>query len=146
MVSFTVQERVPELGVRLAFGATPHRIVRLVMRDAGTVVAIGAVIGCISALMLSRFLSSMLFATATTDPLTYVAVVLVLLASAALRAICRLAVRAGWTRSLRCVSVDPPRATDPLRSRESIAGRASRDVWSAIGIVFRRTSPDVASP
>ena len=83
VVSFTVQERVPELGVRLAFGATPHRIVRLVMRDAGTVVAIGAVIGCASAVLLSRFLSNMLFATATTDPPTYIAVVLVLLASAA---------------------------------------------------------------
>jgi len=83
VVSFTVQERVPELGVRLAFGATPHRIVRLVMRDAGTVVAIGAVVGCVSAVLLSRFLSSMLFATATTDPPTYIAVVFVLLASAA---------------------------------------------------------------
>ena len=47
-------------------------------------VVIGAVIGCLSSVVLSRFLSSMLFATATTDPLTYVAVVLVLLASAAL--------------------------------------------------------------
>ena len=84
VVSFTVQERVPELGVRLAFGATPHRIVRLVMRDAGTVVVGGAVIGCVSAVLLTRFLSSMLFATASTDPPTYVAVVLVLLASAAL--------------------------------------------------------------
>jgi len=64
VVSFTVQERVLELGVRLAFGATPHRIVQFVMRDARIVVVIGAVIGCISALLPSRFLSSMLFAAA----------------------------------------------------------------------------------
>lgn len=98
VVSFTVQQRVPEMGVRLAFGATPSAVVRLVMRDAGKLVAVGAAAGCLSAVFLTRFLSTMLFATSTTDLSTYVMVVVVLLTSGAL---------ASYLPARRAARVDP---------------------------------------
>jgi len=79
IVSFSVQQRIPEMGVRVAFGATPGRIMRLVIGDAGRVVAVGLVLGCIGAFAFSRLLSSMLFATAPTDPTTYAAVIVILM-------------------------------------------------------------------
>jgi putative ABC transport system permease protein len=98
VVSFSVQQRVPELGIRVALGATPGRIVRLVMRDAGVVVLSGAAIGCVSAALLSRFLSSMLFATGGTDALTYTGVVAVLVGSAVI---------ASYLPARRASRVDP---------------------------------------
>jgi putative ABC transport system permease protein len=98
VVSFSVQQRAPEMGVRLAFGATPSRIVGMVMRDAGVVVGVGAAVGCVGAVFLSRFLSSMLFATATTDVPTYGAVVGVLIGAAAL---------ASYLPARRAARVDP---------------------------------------
>jgi putative ABC transport system permease protein len=78
VVSFNVQQRSTEMGVRLAFGATPGRLQLMVMRDAGIVIAVGLVAGCAGAVALSRLMSSMLFETATLDALTYVAVVAVI--------------------------------------------------------------------
>ncbi|HJQ19445.1 MAG TPA: ABC transporter permease [Gemmatimonadaceae bacterium] len=84
VVSFNVQQRTTEMGVRLAFGATPGRLQAMVMRDAGVVIAIGLVVGCAGAVALSRLLASMLYATETLDVLTYVGVVAVITVVAAI--------------------------------------------------------------
>jgi len=98
VVSFSVQQRVPEMGVRLALGAGRGQVVRLVMRQAGVVVAVGALVGCIAAASLSRLLASMLFGVSGTDAATYGAVIAVLLGTAAL---------ASYLPARRAAGVDP---------------------------------------
>jgi predicted permease len=83
VVSFNVAQRAPELGVRLAFGATPGRLARGVLRDSVLLVVVGAVAGCVGAAILARLITSLLFATDTWDAPTYAAVVGTLLAVAA---------------------------------------------------------------
>jgi predicted permease len=84
VVSFNVQQRTTEMGVRLAFGATPGGLQRMVMRDAGVVIGIGLVFGCLGAVALSRLLASMLYATEALDLLTYAGVVAVIMVVAAI--------------------------------------------------------------
>lgn len=98
VVSFNVQQRTTEMGVRLAFGATPARLQGMVMRDAGVVIAVGLVAGCLGALALSRLLSSMLYATGTMDVLTYAGVVAVIVVVAAV---------ASYAPALRASRTDP---------------------------------------
>ena len=56
-----VSRRTKELGVRLALGAEPHRILRLVLGEAGLLVALGAVVGLPCALLTGRAIRSLLF-------------------------------------------------------------------------------------
>jgi putative ABC transport system permease protein len=84
VISFSVVQRTPEIGVRLAFGASPGGVTKMVMRDAATVVAIGAAIGCGAAAVLGRVISSLLFATSVVDAATYAAVMATLLVVTAL--------------------------------------------------------------
>jgi putative ABC transport system permease protein len=80
-----VATRTREIGVRAALGATPGRISTLVLGEAAVLAAVGLVIGSASALVLSRFLRSLLFSVQATDPLSLVAAALVV-GSAALLA------------------------------------------------------------
>ena len=98
VVSFNVQQRTTEMGVRLAFGATPGRLQTMVMRDAGVVIGIGLVVGCLGAVALSRLLSSMLYATTTLDLVTYAGVVVVIVVVAAI---------ASWAPAHRASRTDP---------------------------------------
>jgi putative ABC transport system permease protein len=75
VISFSVVQRTPEIGVRLAFGASPGGVTKMVMRDAAMVVAIGAAIGCVAAAVLARVISSLLFATSAVDAATYAGVI-----------------------------------------------------------------------
>ena len=84
VISFSVAQRTSEIGVRLAFGATPAGVTRMVMRDAALVVAMGAVVGCLAAAVLGRVISSFLFATSAVDAATYAAVMATLLLVTAL--------------------------------------------------------------
>jgi putative ABC transport system permease protein len=80
-----VTERRREIGIRSALGATPHAIVRFVVRQGLALAGIGLVLGLGGALALSRYLRSMLFGIGPTDPLTLSATA-VLLAAVALAA------------------------------------------------------------
>ena len=71
VMTYIVNQRAQEMGVRMALGATPSDIVRLVV-GRGTALAIaGAAIGCIVALLTTRLLQSLLFGVSATDPLTF---------------------------------------------------------------------------
>lgn len=85
IVAYSVVQRMRELGVRIALGATPRNVLALVMRDGMRFVAAGAVIGTAGALLSTRLIRSMLFQTTGTDLATFVTVPIVL-ASAALGA------------------------------------------------------------
>ncbi|RPI23308.1 MAG: FtsX-like permease family protein, partial [Acidobacteria bacterium] len=86
MLAYSVQQRVRELGVRRALGATTSEILRLVVGRAVGVIAIGAAVGLVLSTVLGRLLATMLFGVQPLDPITFVAVTIVLAVAAALSA------------------------------------------------------------
>ncbi len=80
VISQFVALQTREIGVRLALGAAPARILRLVVRRGAALVGAGLVVGGVAALALGRFLGSTLYATPAADPVTFAAVALVLAA------------------------------------------------------------------
>jgi putative ABC transport system permease protein len=80
VVSYAVARRTREVGIRLAVGATPTAVVRLLMREGLTLVVIGAGIGLALGLVVTRLLAALLFGVRAADPLTFVGAPLLLLA------------------------------------------------------------------
>jgi putative ABC transport system permease protein len=97
VIAYTVDSRMTEFGVRLAIGATPSDLNRLVMRRGLVAAAIGIALGTAGALGLTRFMESLLFETTPYDPLVYFAVALLLLGAAGL---------ACWLPARRAARVD----------------------------------------
>jgi putative ABC transport system permease protein len=98
VIAFTVDSRQQEYGVRLALGATPENLHRLVMKRGVTTAAVGIIFGIAGALGLTRFMQSLLFETTPNDPLVYAAVAVVMLGAAAL---------ACWLPARRAAKADP---------------------------------------
>jgi putative ABC transport system permease protein len=73
-MAFSVWRRTREIGVRLALGARRGEVMRLVLGEAGRIVLIGGVAGIGGALLAVRLVRSLLFDTATYDPMTYAVV------------------------------------------------------------------------
>ena len=101
MIAYFVTQRSQEIGVRIALGATPASVVRLVLGQALRPVALGAVVGVAVAVVASRALASQLFGVARTDPLTMAIVVATLIGVALL---------ASAVPARRAATVDPTRA------------------------------------
>jgi putative ABC transport system permease protein len=78
VVSYQVNSRLRELGIRLALGAQPIQLVLLVLRRGLAMTAAGVAIGLLAALGMTQVLSSMLFGVEPLDPSTFLAVTLVL--------------------------------------------------------------------
>jgi len=78
VMSYAVSQRTSEIGVRLAVGAEGKDILRMIVWDGARLAAIGLTIGLVLAIALSRTIQSLLFQTASADPLTFAAVVTVL--------------------------------------------------------------------
>ncbi|HJR41424.1 MAG TPA: ABC transporter permease [Gemmatimonadaceae bacterium] len=76
VVSYGVNRRMNELGIRIALGAEQGQILRLVMGQGLRPVIAGAVLGVIGALAAGRVLASFLYGVSATDPITYAAVLL----------------------------------------------------------------------
>ena len=85
LMSYSVALRTRELGVRLALGARPGRLVRMVIGSALRMVGIGVVVGLPLAWMASRLIARMIFGVSATDPMT-IAVAIAILGSAGLAA------------------------------------------------------------
>jgi putative ABC transport system permease protein len=83
VVSHSVEERVREMGVRVALGASPAQLLRLVLAESLRLTAAGIVVGVAAALAATQFLKTLLFGVNALDPLTFVLVPLLLLATAA---------------------------------------------------------------
>jgi putative ABC transport system permease protein len=79
VITFSVTERVPEIGIRMALGADRASVARLVLREGLLVVSLGITLGLAVAVALTRLLESILFEVAPTDPLTLTAVSVLLL-------------------------------------------------------------------
>ena len=98
VMAYSVARRTHELGVRMALGASAPHVLRLVLKQGMLTTAVGLAIGITGALVLTRAMQSMLFGISATDPLTLIAVAL-LLGSAALLAT--------YVPARRATKVDP---------------------------------------
>jgi predicted permease len=97
VVSLVVRSRRRDLGIRLALGAPPRRVIRQVTRDGFLPVAIGLAIGLAGASQASTILASRLHGTSPTDPKAFAAVAVVLLVTGAL---------ASWLPARRVARID----------------------------------------
>jgi ABC-type antimicrobial peptide transport system permease subunit len=70
-MAFTTQQRTREIGLRIAVGARPADILRIVLGQGARLVAAGALVGLVGALASARVLPSLLYETGTADPLAY---------------------------------------------------------------------------
>ncbi len=84
VLSYSVSQQTHEIGIRLALGAQPASVLRLVVGQGLRLAGIGLLVGLIGAFVAMRVLSSLLFDVSTHDPVTFGAVSLVLLATAVL--------------------------------------------------------------
>jgi predicted permease len=78
VMSYTVAQHTREIGIRMALGAQPSTILKLVVGRGLVLVSIGAMIGVLASFGLTRFIENMLFGVTPTDPLTFVAIVALL--------------------------------------------------------------------
>jgi len=103
VLSYLVAQRTREMGVRLALGARPSDVRRMVVRQGARLGVGGALVGLIAAVGLTRLMSVLLFGVSTVDPLTYGLVTAALIGTVLL---------ASYVPARRAAAVDP---TDALR-------------------------------
>jgi putative ABC transport system permease protein len=80
VIAYTVALQTHEIGVRMALGALPSNIKRMVLNQGAGLIGVGIVVGVLMSVGLTRFLATLLWGVSTTDPLTFVSVIAVLLA------------------------------------------------------------------
>ena len=78
LMHYSVTQRTHEIGVRMALGAEPPDVIRLVLEQGGRIALLGILIGVIGALSIERALSSLLFEVSATDPVTFALATLLL--------------------------------------------------------------------
>jgi ABC-type antimicrobial peptide transport system permease subunit len=101
VMAYSVAQRTDEIGVRMALGASAQDVRRMVLRQGMRLAGVGLAIGLVTALGVTRLMSTMLFAVGATDPVVYVSIASLLALAAAL---------ACWIPSGRAARVDPARA------------------------------------
>jgi putative ABC transport system permease protein len=82
VISYNVEQRTHEIGVRTALGAAPADILRLIVAQGFRITVLGILAGFVGALALTRLMASLLYSVSATDPLTFVLVPLLLSAAA----------------------------------------------------------------
>lgn len=98
VMSYSVNQRTVEFGLRMALGARPRDVLRMVLRQGMLLVACGLLIGIVTALLATRLVGALLVGLSATDPMTYAFISLLLAAVAAL---------AGFIPARRATRVDP---------------------------------------
>jgi putative ABC transport system permease protein len=98
VIAYTVVQRTNEIGIRMALGAQRGVVLKQVVGDGAVLALAGVAIGCICALLASRALATLLFATSATDPMTFALVSILLLAVAAV---------ASLIPAVRATRIDP---------------------------------------
>jgi predicted permease len=101
VISYSVSQSTREIGIRLALGAPLKSVTTLFVRNGLLLSAIGCACGLAAALMLTQLMKSLLFSVSPSDPLTYVAMSLALIAAAAL---------ASYLPARKATKVDPAEA------------------------------------
>jgi putative ABC transport system permease protein len=82
VLAYSVQQRVREFGVRIAMGAAASDVMRLVLGSAAKLTLVGLAVGLVAAAALTRYLSTLLYAVKPLDPITFIAVPVVLIITA----------------------------------------------------------------
>jgi putative ABC transport system permease protein len=98
VISYGVGQRQREIGIRMALGARPGDVQRNVLGESAKLAAAGSVVGIAGALLLTRYLQTLLYEVSATDP------VVIALAACALGAV---AIAAAWLPARRATRVDP---------------------------------------
>jgi putative ABC transport system permease protein len=98
LMSYTVEQRTQEIGIRMALGAGRGDMLKSVMRQGMLLSGIGVVIGLAASFGLNRFLGTLLFGVKATDPITYAAVAAILISVALL---------ATYIPARRATQIDP---------------------------------------
>ena len=98
VLQYSVTRRTHEIGIRIALGAHPHEVVQLVVKDGAKFAVVGLLIGVIGAAAITQFVKSLLFGVASTDPVTFIGVAILLMAAALL---------ACYVPARRAARVDP---------------------------------------
>ena len=70
-MSYGVLQRTSEIGLRMALGALPHRVLWMILRESLALVSVGVFFGLAGAFVVIRLISSQLFGVASTDPTSY---------------------------------------------------------------------------
>jgi putative ABC transport system permease protein len=98
VVAYAVTQRTHEIGVRMAIGARPADVVRMMLNEGGRLAVAGVVLGSVAAIAGARLIRGLLFEVSATDPVTFIVVALGLLAVALL---------ASYIPARRATRVDP---------------------------------------
>lgn len=98
IMALTVSQRTREIGIRMALGARPWNVMRMVLGQGMLLAALGVGIGIVGAFALARLLKTLLFEVAPNDPFTFVSVAATLVVAAAV---------AGFLPARRAASIDP---------------------------------------
>ena len=98
VVSYIAGQRTHEIGVRMALGAQGHDVRRMVLGQGMLLAGIGVAIGLVAAAGVTRFMSSLLYGVEATDPVTFAAAAVMLMAIALL---------ASYVPALRASRTDP---------------------------------------
>lgn len=101
VMSYAVSQRKREIGIRMALGAQPQDVLRMIVGQGARLIALGLGIGMVVALLGSRLIRSLLYGISSADPLVYATVLAVLTAVALL---------ACWLPARRATRVDPLQA------------------------------------
>jgi hypothetical protein len=138
VMAFLVEERSREIGIRLALGANPRDVLRMILRDGAWPTAMGVFIGLIATFVLTRMMQALLFETQPADPVTFATVAAV---------IALVAMLACFVPARRATRVDPLRA---LRARHmtGIASCLWRTCWKPLTLMVQkaRVAPCRAPP
>ena len=98
LLSYSVARRTQEIGVRAALGAQRTDVLRLILGEGARLALMGVAIGLVASLAVARLMSSLLFDIEATDPLTFVAVAVLL---------SLVALFASYVPARRAMKVDP---------------------------------------
>ena len=98
VMSYSVARRTHEIGVRISLGAARADVLMLVIRQGLILALTGSAVGIVSALMLARLMTKLLYGVAPTDPVTFIGVATLLIA---------VALAACWAPARRAMRVDP---------------------------------------
>jgi putative ABC transport system permease protein len=98
VMSYSVNQRVHEIGIRIALGAQPRQVFQLVTGQGLRLALLGVAIGCVASLALTRVLRSFLYEVSAIDPITYISVACLLVGVGLL---------ASYLPARRATGVDP---------------------------------------